>query len=132
LDPEIIVASPRRDYPEGTFVYDNQVDWETHFLRRAASRGAIAFWLPKQIIETPGRAYAQTTGKELFEWKTKHEYGLGKIAVGIEAGFGNERYIRRRFDQDCPDVKIVDNLDDLCEAVVNLAREQGRLSSINL
>lgn len=26
INPTVIVASPRRDYPEGTFVYERQVD----------------------------------------------------------------------------------------------------------
>lgn len=43
MDSELVVASPRKDYPEGTFVYERQVDWETHFLERAAARGIIMF-----------------------------------------------------------------------------------------
>src|SRR4051812_20568877 len=65
LDPSVVVASPRRDYPEGTFVYEHQVDWETHYLRTAGRSGVIAFWLAGQTVETPGRAYAQTTRFEL-------------------------------------------------------------------
>ncbi len=58
LDSSIIVASPRKDYPEGTFVYENQVDWETHFLREAGRLGVVSFWLAAQAEDTPGRAYA--------------------------------------------------------------------------
>jgi len=32
LDGSAVVASPRKDYEPGTFVYERQVDWETHFL----------------------------------------------------------------------------------------------------
>jgi hypothetical protein len=122
LDPEIVVASPRRDYPEGTFVYERQVDWETHFLRKAGKIGVIGFWLASQTEETPGRAYAQTTRFELAEWKMRHEYEAIKLTVGIEEGFGNARYIRRRFSQDCPDVKIADNLNEMCKNAVGLVR----------
>lgn len=122
IDPEITVASPRKDYPEGSFVYERQVDWETHFLRTAGKAGVIAFWLAAQVEETPGRAYAQTTRFELAEWKMRHEYEGTKLTIGIEEGFGNARYIRRRFSQDTPDVKIVDSLEELSRNAVELAR----------
>ncbi len=121
LDPLIIVASPRRDYPEGTFVYEKQVDWETHFLRQAGRIGVVGFWLAAQTVDTPGRAYAQTTRFELAEWKMRHEYQETKLSLGIEEGFGNARYIRRRFEQDCPDVNITDNLYGMCADAVDLA-----------
>lgn len=123
LDAAIAVASPRRNYPEGTFVYERQVDWETHFLRLAGKIGVIGFWLAAQIKETPGRAYAQTTRFELAEWKMRHEYEGAKITIGIEEGFGNARYIRRRFSQDCSDIKIVDSLEEMCQNAVDLVHQ---------
>lgn len=123
IDPTIVVASPRRDYPEGTFVYEKQVDWETHFLRKAGRIGVVGFWLAAQTEETPGRAYAQTTRFELAEWKMHHEYEGIKLTVGIEEGFGNARYIRRRFAQDCPEIKIADNLTEMCRNAVDLVSQ---------
>lgn len=120
LEPLVAVASPRKNYTEGTFVYEKQVDWETHFLRKAGRLGVIAFWLAAQTSETPGRAYAQTSRFELAEWKVQHERDGIKLAVGIEEGFGNARYIRRRFRQDCPDIEIVDTLDELCNNAVKI------------
>lgn len=122
LDPSIVVASPRRDYPEGTFVYERQVDWETHFLRTAGRAGVVAFWLAAQVQETPGRAYAQTTRFELAEWKMKHEYEGARLTIGIEEGFGNARYIRRRFSQDAPSVKIASSLEEMSRNAVDLVR----------
>jgi hypothetical protein len=121
-DSDIVVASPRKDYPEGTFVYEKQVDWETHFLRRAAIYGAVMFWLARQTEETPGRSYAQTSRFELAETKIKHERDGINLVVGIESGFGNERYIRRKFGQDCPDVPILDNLEATVSATLELIR----------
>ncbi len=121
IDPNLIVASPRKDYPEGTFVYEQQVDWETHFLRTAGRTGVVAFWLAAQVEETPGRAYAQTTRFELAEWKMRHEYEGVKLTIGIEEGFGNARYIRRRFSQDVSDVKIADSLEEMAKNAVDLA-----------
>lgn len=122
IDPTIVVASPRKEYPEGSFVYERQVDWETHFLRTAGRTGVIAFWLAAQIEETPGRAYAQTTRFELAEWKMHHEYEGAKLTVAIEEGFGNARYIRRRFSQDVPDILVVDTLEEMCRNAVDLVR----------
>jgi len=120
IDPTVVIASPRRDYPEGTFVYEKQVDWETHFLRRTGRIGVIGFWLAAQTEETPGRAYAQTSRFELAEWKMRHEYEGARLTIGIEHGFGNARYIKRRFEQDCPDVKIADDLSTMCRNAIEL------------
>jgi len=123
LDSSIVVACPRKNYPEGTFVYESQVDWETHYLRLAGKTGVVVFWLAGQVEETPGRSYAQTTRFELAEWKMKHEYESAKLTIGIDRGFGNARYIRRRFSQDCPDVIIADSLEKTCLNAVRLARD---------
>lgn len=120
LDSGLIVASPRIRYDEGEFVYEKQVDWETHYLNRAAKVGGIMFWLAAQTEETPGRAYAQTSRFELGEWKSRHEQSGVKLVVGIEEGFGNERYIRRRLGQDCTNIPILSSLSDTCEAIVEL------------
>lgn len=122
LNPKLVVASPRKDYAEGTFVYERQVDWETHFLRKAGATGVVAFWLAKQVEATPTRSYAQTTRFELAEWKMRHEYEGVNLTIGIEKDFGNARYIRRRFSQDAPDVKIVDSLEEMVRNAVDLAR----------
>jgi hypothetical protein len=144
LDPSIIVATPRKDYEPGTFVYPRQVDWETHFLRTAGKQGVVAFWLAAEerrwenfarrlalcarillrpdTVELP-RSYAQTSRFELAEWKMRHEYEGAKLTIGIEEGFGNARYIRRRFSQDCPDVKIADDLVTMCQDAVELAHQ---------
>lgn len=122
IDSTITVASPRKEYEEGSFVYERQVDWETHFLRKAGRNGVVAFWLAAQVEETPGRSYAQTTRFELAEWKKSHEYEQANLTIGIEDGFGNARYIRRRFLQDAPDVKITDSLEEMCQNAVSLAQ----------
>lgn len=123
IDPLIVVASPRRDYPEGTFVYENQVDWETHFLRTAGKLGVVAFWLADQATDTPGRSYAQTSRFELGEWKMRNEFEGVKLTIGIDEEFGNARYIRRRFGQDCPNVKIANSLIEMCRNAVDLVSQ---------
>lgn len=118
LAPEIHIASPRREYLDGEFVYEAQVDWETHFLRRAARQGVIMFWLAREIHHTCERAYAQTTRFELGEWKTRHEVSGCQLVIGIEAGFTNARYIRHRFAQDCPTVPICSSLEETCRCTI--------------
>jgi hypothetical protein len=124
LDSGIVVASPRKEYEEGTFVYERQVDWETHYLETAARLGAIAFWLAEQVNDTPGRAYAQTSRFELGEWKTRHAQGGINLVVGIEVGFGNAKYIHRRFSQDCPYVPILDSLENTMAEAVKLVQKK--------
>jgi hypothetical protein len=104
------------------FVYDKQVDWETHYLTQAGRSGAILFWLAREMHHRCDRAYAQTSRFELGEWKARHERDNVRIVVGIEEGFSNARYIRRRFTQDCPRVTICQTLAETCQASVEAIR----------
>ena len=127
LDNRINIASPRRRAKhEGEFtqdMYNEQVDWETHHLRRAGKEGAVLFWLAKEHEHVCYRAYAQTSRFELAEWKMRHERDKINLVVGIEEGFTGYRYIRRRFSQDCPDVPILSTLEETCEKAVELVRK---------
>lgn len=123
--PGIAVASPRRTDRTTEFDYDTQVEWETHHLRRAADRGVILFWLAREVVSVPGRAYAQTTRFELAEWKMRHERDGARLVLGIEDGFSGERYIRHRFDRDCPQVPVVSSLPAACAAATELAGQSG-------
>ncbi len=124
IAPEMNIASPRREInAEKDFtkkMYDEQVDWETYYLRRAGEEGVILFWLPKPAVSIPGRAYAQTSRFELGEWKEKHIRKGAHIVVGIESGFSNESYIRRRFMQDCPDVPVSSSLEGTVKKAVSI------------
>lgn len=129
IDPDILIASPRKNYGPGEFVYESQVDWESHYLRRAAAWGAIIFWLANQEKQTtePGqrfpRPYAQTTRQELGEWRAEKRHSPEiNLVVGIDTDFSNARYTRRRLEQDTPDVPILDSLDDTCAAAVELIK----------
>lgn len=119
--PQIIIASPRREYLPENFDYNKQVDWETYHLRRAAENGSIMFWLAKEDIHDSSRAYAQTSRFELAEWKVHHERDGVKLVVGIEKGFSGEGFIRKRFSQDCPDVPILDTLSATCLTAIEYA-----------
>lgn len=127
--PELYIASPRRnlraEYSKGDFtaeMYNEQVDWETFHLRKAGENGVVLFWLAKEFEHRCNRAYAQTTRFELAEWKMRHERDKAKIAIGIEEGFTNAKYIRRRFSQDCPEIVIRSTLEETCGDAIYLAR----------
>ncbi len=122
IDKSIVIASPSKGEAPREYEDKEQIDWETHYLARAAFKGVVLFWLPEQVTPTPGRAYAQTSRFELGEWAAKHQAGSVKLVVGLEPRFGNAPYIRRRFGQDYPDVPILSNLDDTCESAVELIR----------
>lgn len=119
LKPDVVIASPRRPDPENVD-YDSQVDWETQHLRKAGNQGVIMFWLAKEQEQIPGRSYAQTSRAELFEWKVRHERDGAKLVIGIEEGFSGAKYIRKRFGQDCPEVPILDSLEETCDKVLEL------------
>jgi hypothetical protein len=129
LDPELHVASPKRpidtekDFDDAA--YAEQVDWETAFLRRAGDHGVVLFWLAKEVDHRCERPHAQTTRFELGEWKERCQSRGARLALGIEEGFTGARYIRRRFAQDCPDVRICSSLVDTCTEAVLLARESA-------
>jgi hypothetical protein len=129
LDADIAIASPRKDYASGEFIYEEQVDWETHYLHRAASWGAVLFWLANQKTSTtePGqkfpRPYAQTTRQELGEWRAKKlQDPRINLVVGIDDNFSNAKYIKRRLNQEGPDVPILSSLEETCKTAVQIIK----------
>jgi hypothetical protein len=131
LDKRIHIASPRRRKLKRSTEFtdkmrNKQVDWETRYLNRAAENGVIIFWLAKEHRHIRTRAYAQTSRFELGEWKERSRWTKAKLVVGIQEGFTNARYIRRRLAQECPDIPIMDTLEATCNAAIRLIRESSR------
>jgi hypothetical protein len=124
--PGVAIASPRRLDRSRPFDYAAQVDWETHHLNRAAKCGVILFWLAREAVSVPGRAYAQTSRFELAEWKVRHERDGVRLVVGIEDGFSGARYIRHRLGRDCPQVPLLSSLPDVCASAVDLTGGLGQ------
>jgi len=127
------IASPRRldkrsDSDFSKSMFDEQVDWETFYLNRAAAkRGVILFWLAKEIEHDCHRVFAQTTRFELGEWKTKHEHNPKiHITIGVEPGFTGYLYMNRRIQQDCKDIEIMYSLEDECEFIMLLIDQYHR------
>lgn len=126
IAPKIYIANPRReidiDKDFSTEMYNEQVDWETYHLIKAGEKGAILFWLAKELKHKCERAYAQTSRFELGEWKTRHEKEGANLVVGIEKGFTGAKYIRRRLAQDCPKILICSTLEETCKEAIRLAK----------
>lgn len=122
LDYYVNIANPRRQYLDGDFVYEQQVDWETHFLRKAGQLGVVLFWLASEEDHDCERSFAQTSRFELAEWKLRHERDGVKLVIGISDGFSGSRYIQRRCAQDCSDVPILNSLEDCCRVAIDLVR----------
>ena len=119
--PELNIASPKRNDSSWKFNYNEQVDWETAHLNKAAKKGVILFWMAKETEHDCGRAYAQTTRFEFAEWKTKYQFDKSiKLAVGLEEGYTGAKYIRRRVMQDCPEITINNSLEETCKSAVEL------------
>lgn len=117
----LTIASPRRNDETWQFQYEAQVNWETHYLNRAALHGAILFWLSKEFEHDCGRAYAQTTRYELGEWLAKSETFKTPIVVGIEPGFTGERYVRHRLSHgDFKHIPITNTLEETVEATLHV------------
>lgn len=131
INKSIHIASPRRateSYGKGDFdsaLYAQQVDWETHYIGRSAMDGCPLIWCAREIVHDCKRAYAQTTRGEMFERKLRHQLCGEPFALGIEPGFSGEKYIRRRFGQDCPDVPIRSTLEETCRDAVRVALGRG-------
>lgn len=144
----IVVASPRKDYPKGTFDYYGQVDWERHHLKRAGHGiGSILFYLPHQaptskvqrlgevatdirlLFSTKGRdvrAYGQTSRFEMGWWITEHTKDPSvALAIGMPGGFGNERYLTHHIEQECPNVFVTATLEETCNLAAQLALEKA-------
>ena len=100
---------PLREYQsEGSAkegVFARQLDWERHYLRIAAERGKIIFWLPCESRTEPrkdGNPYARDTYGELGEWRGRliHEPKYRKrVLIGAEEGFPGLDVIQRNFRQ---------------------------------
>ena len=119
----IHIANPRRDYIDGSFEYEAQVDWEKANLTRAAKCGAALFWFAAQDHSLPyeeGRAYAQTTRVEFgryIGWRDLRPHI--RMSIGIEPGYkGSERYIRHcSKEQKQP---VYTTLEDACEKLMRI------------
>lgn len=115
INNEVAIVSPKQNkYDEVKFSLEEQTDWESYHLKKAADQGSVIFWLAKEKNHFCQRAYTQTTRFEIGEWNAKQ---IGRplfLSIGIEDGFTNSGYIRRRIGQDNKRVNICTTLEETC------------------
>jgi len=100
LTKNVIITSPRRleNFNKSSSSYEEQVNWETHYLEKAANQGVVVFWLSKETDNIKGRSYAQTTRFEIGELYSKGQnIDNFKIVVGYQEGFNGVKYIKKKF-----------------------------------
>ena len=126
VNPYIHVVSPRQSIQKKEEFSDqdyfSQIEWEHHYLDVACKSGVVMFWLPKPIEIIQGRAYAQTTRFELGEMVARHYLSGVRLVIGIEKGFGNDRYIRRTLELKAPKVSVCSTLEETCESALTFFR----------
>lgn len=116
LDNSIDIASPRRKFFNKDFNYDEQVDWESKYLKQSSEEGCIIFWLANETNHMCDRAYAQTTRFEIAEWYIKSPNAL---SVGMDTNFPGGRYIRKRLE-----IPIYDSLEEVCKNAIKIVNER--------
>jgi len=121
----IILASPRRLEKSDTFVYEEQVDWESYYLDKASKHGIIVFWLADEKEKIDGRSYAQTTRFEIGEWWAKGQNIEDfKIIVGAQKNFDGQKYIVNKFSGAYPNFKLNTNVDDMINEIIKKIKER--------
>jgi hypothetical protein len=104
--------------------FHSQLEWEQNYLEIAENKGAILFWLPKQIGEMPIskesgfiKPYAQDTRSETGGWG----WGLlrckpkAHITIGGQEGYSGLSVTKRNFTKYAPHIPFRDNLEQVCE-----------------
>jgi len=115
---DVVIANPRRDnLHDKKFDYNEQVEWETKYLKKAIGGSGLFFWLPKQHEVIPGRSYAQTTRFEMGEWYARRKESEFNFFVGIEEGLEGSRYITKKFED--IGVKVHTDLDEMIGYTIN-------------
>lgn len=118
IDKNVIICSPKRLNVDN-FIYDEQVDWESHHLELSSKQGIIVFWLAEEKDKVDGRSYAQTTRFEIGEWWAKGQNIKNfKIIIGSEEGFNGLRYITKKFQDKYGDFNLIMDIDNLIEEII--------------
>jgi len=115
LGSRVSVANPRVPACD-THDYVAHLDWKSRWMRRAALRGCLLFWLAEETTSVPGRAYAQTTRFELGEWLARGRHGGIRFVLGIDDGYTGMRAVLHRLTTAYAraDVVVTTDLTDAC------------------
>ncbi len=102
IDPEVIVASPKRLILTGFDMKEwySECDWIKYHMDLTGrhSKGVIMFWCAAQELSCNANgSYAQSTRFEIGKWFTRiyenPDKWPGKVIMGMEHGFSGARYV---------------------------------------
>jgi len=115
----IVLASPRRLEKPKNFIYEEQVNWESFYLDKAAQQGIVVFWLAKEQEKIEGRTFARTTRFEIGEWWAKGQsINDFKMVVGAQSGFDGTKYIEKKFTETDENFELLTSLDAMSKEIV--------------
>lgn len=120
----IILCNPRRLEKPKNFIYEEQVDWESCYLSKAAIQGFIVFWFAKETEKIAGRSFARTSRFEIGEWFSRGQMIPGfKMIVGREEGFEGFEYIENRLKSVDEKFKPNTTEKEMIKEIVELIKE---------
>ncbi|MCK9345132.1 MAG: hypothetical protein M0P64_03370 [Candidatus Pacebacteria bacterium] len=104
-------------------VFAHQTHWERCYLRHAAQKGCIIFWLGEEDKFNPrddGEPYARDTRGEIGAWGVHLKYVPSfRVVVGAEPGFPGLSVIKRNLDDELGyDFPIYSTMEDTVKAAV--------------
>ena len=124
INKNIVFCNPRRLEKPKNFIYEEQVDWESFYLSKAAIQGFIVFWFAKETEKITGRSFARTSRFEIGEWFAKGQMIPGfKMIVGREDGFEGFEYIENRLKSADEKFKPNTTKKEMIEEIVELIKE---------
>jgi hypothetical protein len=116
--------------------FNSQTQWERYYLKQAAFRGSIIFWLPCEDQKNPRKKeegpYARDTYGELGRWSVHSSRPISvslpyvNIVVGVEENFSGRRVIKKNLDFDHgKDFLVWGTLFDTLTAAIKLAKRNS-------
>ena len=132
-EPDLSIACPKSslanliEYHRAVGIeeyFHRQRAWEWHYMKIAAKKGAILFWLPKEESHHCYKVYGATTRVELGQWMTRYSMDKNiRLCIGGENWFPEFSTIRYDIELHAPDMTVHKTLKDTCDEALRLAYE---------
>ena len=128
----ITIASPHREvsfevkkymnFQGDTSFFPRQRAWERHYLKIASKNGCILCWLPGEDKHDCSKSYGVMTRIELGQIMRDCKYNPStKFCVGTDGKFSEFHTILYDLEQDIPDIKICNSLEETCALALQIA-----------
>ena len=135
---KIFIASPTRGISDNlkkfiiptnkdNKVFPRQRAWERFYFYKAARKGCIMFWLPKEAEKKdPNKIYAHITMLEIGLWIARVKANPDiKIVIGTDWDFPEWSTIEDEIKNEIPWVKICYSLADTTKSVLELMASES-------